>query len=148
MVVVIAGGNDSLGPASDQGVSSNLAMSYDIITFGNGDGDFAFGANNNKITFGNGNGDFVQDSNPITDDIIAFGKGAGDIVSSGFGLSNSIITFGDGNGDGVRVGNNSHSGSADGNIINLWQWRRRLCQGISQRKQHHNHYGQRHWRYS
>ncbi len=69
-------------------------VSNDIITFGNGNGDFVYASSssNDRITFGNGQGDSVALGSGAGGDTIITGTGAGDTVY--VGAHTNADTFG------------------------------------------------------
>ena len=149
---VTVGSGDSANATATAGGDISYDISNDVITFGNGAGDFvevatahanaAEGASafspaggifgeasrsfatgpavgdisNDVITFGNGAGDFVLDNGNVSNDIITFRDNAEttspDYVQAFGNISNNTITFGNGNGDYLSV-----TGSSSNNTI-------------------------------
>jgi hypothetical protein len=87
-------------------------MSDNIITFGDGNGDFVTAAttdfSNNTITFGDGAGDYVSvsviDGSTSTNNQIILGNGNNDSVTLPSGDGGDLIITGTGNSDKVQVG--------------------------------------------
>jgi hypothetical protein len=98
-----------LGGAID---TSQVKITDNTITFGDGNGDFVSDSGDNiaafsgnQISFGGGNGDFVStNAATITNNHIQMGNGTGDSVSLLSTSGNNFIGLGNGNGDAVTLG--------------------------------------------
>jgi hypothetical protein len=93
-------------------VGSPFSLGFGTLATGPAVGDIS----NDVITFGNGAGDFVLDNGNISNDIITFRDNAAttspDYVQAFGNISNNTITFGNGNGDYLSV-----TGSSNNNTI-------------------------------
>jgi hypothetical protein len=94
-------------------VGSPFSLGFGTLATGPAVGDIS----NDVITFGNGAGDFVLDNGNISNDIITFRDNAAttspDYVQAFGNISNNTITFGNGNGDNLTV----QGSGAGGDVI-------------------------------
>jgi hypothetical protein len=107
---VTVGSGDSANATATAGGDISYDISNDVITFGNGAGDFVLdngNVSNDIITFRDNaettSPDYVQAFGNISNNTITFGNGNGDYLSVTGSSSNNTITFGNGNGDYLSV---------------------------------------------